>query len=70
MPAPAECVICGRILPLGGVLDAVGRPVHYVCRGLAIRDTHDAAQVTATKIRRGERPRPPSPLIDQKDRVA
>jgi hypothetical protein len=56
MSAPAVCVLCDRLLPQGGVLDGVGRPVHYVCRQLAIRDVADAAQATARKITKGHRP--------------
>lgn len=57
MGAPAECHLCRRIAPLGGVPDDIGRPVHLWCRGLAKRETADAAQITAQRIRRGEYPR-------------
>jgi hypothetical protein len=66
MPAPTECTICRRILPLGGVLDGVGRPVHLVCRELAKRETAEYARITAKRVAREGKPttsdRSPLPL--------
>jgi hypothetical protein len=47
------CVLCDRLLPQGGVLDGVGRPVHYVCKMLEQRRIADAAQFTAARVRSG-----------------
>jgi hypothetical protein len=56
MSQPADCTICRRILPMGGVLDDVGRPVHYVCGQLAKRQIADDAQITARRVAKEGRP--------------
>jgi hypothetical protein len=57
------CVLCDRLLPQGGVLDGVGRPMHYVCLLLQKREVADAAHETARKIVKGHRQTPARPLM-------
>jgi hypothetical protein len=54
---PADCHLCGRFLPLGGVSDDVGRPCHYVCRQLAKSDVAEQARATAKRVAREGKPR-------------
>jgi hypothetical protein len=67
MSQPAECHLCGRVLPLGGVLDGVGRPCHYVCREMEKQRTAHDAQAIARKISRGYRPKPAHSLPIESD---
>jgi hypothetical protein len=50
MRAPALCHLCGRLAPLGGVLDDGGRPCHYLCLGLARQRIAYDAQITAKRV--------------------
>lgn len=54
----STCELCGRDLPLGGVLDDVGRPVHYWCRALAKAKVAHEASVTAKRVAKQGKPSP------------
>lgn len=58
---PADCAICDGHLPLGGVLDHVGRPVHYWCRELARLETAELARQTAGRVAKYGRKAPKEP---------
>jgi hypothetical protein len=53
---PADCALCGRLCPLGGVLDGVGRAVHLWCRELRKLEVADAARATAKRVAKEGRP--------------
>jgi hypothetical protein len=52
------CELCGRELPLGGVLDHVGRPVHDWCKGMAKLEIASLAQATAKRVAKEGKPSP------------
>lgn len=61
--APADCHLCGRLCPLGGVPDEVGRPVHYLCRAIRRFELTEKARVIPKRVaknaRDGSQPRTP-----------
>lgn len=67
-----DCAICGRVLPIGGVLDDVGRPVHYVCKALARRDVAELARVTVKRVAKegpSRSPRLPQEVFPERDTI-
>lgn len=56
MAAPADCALCGRILPLGGAIDDVGRSVHAWCLGVKKLEIAEAARATAKRVAKEGRP--------------